>query len=79
MEIPGLGERFFKNFETTKEKLAIHPNHYSLITNEVRRCPIKKFPYSILYIIEEEKIIILAIIHRKRSNAFIRKRIGRKE
>ncbi|MBX9783285.1 MAG: type II toxin-antitoxin system RelE/ParE family toxin [Chitinophagaceae bacterium] len=78
-ESPGLGERFFRGFEETKDRVLKNPFHYFFVTKEVRRCPFNKFPYSILYIAEPGTIVILAVIHRKRSNAFIRRKLRKKE
>ena len=36
---------------------------------------IKRFPYKIIYLAEGEKIVILAVIHGKRSPDLIKKRI----
>lgn len=76
-EVTGLGQRFFQSFERAKIKIVANPYHYSFITKQVRRCPIKKFPYSLLYFVEEDTIYVLAVIHRRRSNAYIGKRIKR--
>lgn len=76
-EVRGLGQRFFNNFEQAKIKIVSNPHYYSFITKYVRRCPIKKFPYSILYTVEDDTIYLLAVIHRRRSNAYIRKKIKR--
>ncbi|MEQ1797593.1 MAG: type II toxin-antitoxin system RelE/ParE family toxin [Lacibacter sp.] len=76
-EIKGLGQRFFQSFEQATIQIITNPFHYTFITKNVRRCPVKKFPYSVLYLVEENNIHILAVIHRRRSNAYIRKRIKR--
>lgn len=76
-EVIGLGQRFFNSFEQAKIKIVNNPYYYSFITKYVRRCPIKKFPYSILYVVEDDTIYVLAVIHRRRSNAYIRKRTKR--
>ena len=76
-EVFGLGQRFFQSFEHTTFKIVENPYHYSFITKQVRRCPVKKFPYSVLYIVKENNIYLLAVVHRRRSNAYIRKRIKR--
>lgn len=76
-EVAGLGQRFYQSFEQATSKIAESPYHYSFITKKVRRCPVKKFPYSVLYVVEEDNIYLLAVIHRRRSNAYIRKRIKR--
>lgn len=63
-EVTGLGQRFFQSFEQSTIKIVSNPYYYSFITKYVRRCPIKKFPYSILYVVEEDTIYVLAVIHR---------------
>ncbi|MBP6686286.1 MAG: type II toxin-antitoxin system RelE/ParE family toxin [Lacibacter sp.] len=76
-EVTGLGQRFFQSFEQAKIKIVANPYHNSFVTKQVRRCPVKKFPYSVLYVVEEDTIYVLAVIHRRRSNAYIRKRTKR--
>ncbi len=76
-EINGLGQRFFQSFELATIRIIDNPYNYSFITKYVRRCPVRKFPYSVFYLVKEENIYILAVIHRRRSHAYIRKRIKR--
>ena len=42
---------------------------------ETRKHFIKRFPYKIIYLVEGKKIVILAVIHGKRSPDLIKKRI----
>ncbi|MBI4690286.1 MAG: type II toxin-antitoxin system RelE/ParE family toxin [Nitrospirae bacterium] len=51
---------------------AIHPTEYK----ETRKHLIKRFPYKIIYLVEGNKIIVLAVIHGKRSPELIKKRIN---
>ena len=37
---------------------------------------IKRFPYKIIYLVEKDKIIVLAITHGKRRLALLKKRIN---
>mgnify|MGYP001590961578 CR=1 FL=1 len=50
----------------------IHPGEYK----GTRKHLIKRFPYKIVYLVDEEKIIVLAVIHGKRRPDLIKKRIG---
>ena len=50
----------------------IHPTEY----NGTRKHLIKRFPYKIIYLVEKEEIIILAVIHGKRRPDLIKKRIN---
>lgn len=74
-ERQGLGEQFFQNFEIAKERIQKNPNRYRSIIPGVKRILIKRFPYKVFYTISGNTIFILAVIHVKRSNAFIRKRM----
>ncbi len=40
-----------------------------------RKHLIKRFPYKIIYLVEKESIIVLAVIHGKRGPNLIKKRI----
>ena len=50
----------------------IHPTEYK----GTRKHFIKRFPYKIIYLVEGNKIIVLAVIHGKRSPELIKKRIN---
>lgn len=49
----------------------VHPIEYK----ETRKHLIKRFPYKIIYLVEGKKIVIIAVIHGKRSPDLIKKRI----
>ena len=49
----------------------IHPTEYK----GTRKHLVKRFPYKIIYLLEKEKIIVLAVIHGMRSPVLIRRRI----
>ncbi|MCD5390882.1 hypothetical protein LR007_03360 [candidate division NPL-UPA2 bacterium] len=40
-----------------------------------RKSLVKRFPYKIIYLVEKERIIVLAVIHGKRSPDLMKKRI----
>jgi len=40
---------------------------FAEIEPDIRRCPLKNFPYSLLYEIEEERLIIFAVMHQYRK------------
>jgi len=37
--------------------------------------PIKRFPYKIIYLVKEEEIIVLAVLHGKRSFELLKSRV----
>lgn len=75
-ELKGLGERFLQKLNEAFEKLKQNPQHYRIIYQPVRRMLLKSFPYKILFLIKDEKtLVIIGIVHLKRSNRFIKKRL----
>jgi len=71
----GLGHDFMLQIEAglrfIERKPEIHPAEYK----GTRKHLIKRFPYKIIYLFEKERVIVLAVIHGKRSPALVRKRI----
>lgn len=72
----GLGNRFYQQIVNTLERIQTNPHTFSYVKEPVRRCIIKGFPYKIYYFISEDKIIVIGIAHAKRSNKFIKRKLG---
>ena len=47
--------------------ISAYPDSYMLIDSTIRRCLIKRFPYSILYGINVDMIVIIAVAHLHRK------------
>jgi plasmid stabilization system protein ParE len=59
----GLGREFSVAVEQQLEKLVLSPNH----RGDVRRAVLQRFPYSIHFIVENDRIVVLAIFHARRD------------
>jgi len=75
-QLEGLGKKFYEKLLFTIDRIQSAPFSFSFAKEPVRRCLIKGFPFKIFYIISEETIIIIGITHVKRSNRFIKKKLG---
>lgn len=71
----GLGKSFILEIEKTINVNKRNPLAYPIIKQNIRKAVIMKFPYSILYIIEGDKIYLLAIMHQKRKPLYWKNRI----
>lgn len=71
----GLGKSFIIEIEKTINIIKRNPLAYPIIKQNIRNAVIMKFPYSILYIIENDKIYLLAIMHQKRKPLYWKNRI----
>ncbi len=70
----GLGASFLDKIENTMEEILATPTTYPLISKEVRQKLIDRFPYSFLYVIEEDLIRVIAVAHQKRRPEYWRNR-----
>ncbi len=70
----GLGKIFINETERYFEIIKSNPLAYPIIKKNVRKAVMKKFPYSILYRLESNKIYILAIANNKRKPFYRRNR-----
>jgi len=59
--------QFLTEFDAAIRRISSYPKSYILIENELRRCLIKRFPYGILYGIDANAIIIIAVAHLHRK------------
>ena len=73
--VPGLGLLFLVALEEAVEKVLANPESFQLVGRETRHKLIRRFPYSLLYIIESDRIRVLAVAHQKRRPGYWRNRL----
>jgi toxin ParE1/3/4 len=66
---------FINAIEDAVYRIRESPDRYVVIDEDVRKCMTRKFPYGILYTIEQDYILILAIMHCSREPGYWKKRI----
>lgn len=71
----GLGKSFVIEIEKTINIIKKNPLAYPIIKKNLHKAVIMKFPYSVLYVIERERIYLLAIMHQKRKPLYWKNRI----
>jgi plasmid stabilization system protein ParE len=59
----GLGFEFSDEIEQALERISNYPEAWSPLSSRVRRCRVNRFPYSVIYEVRGEIIIIVAIQH----------------
>ncbi|MHB2016958.1 MAG: type II toxin-antitoxin system RelE/ParE family toxin [Candidatus Xenobia bacterium] len=57
----GLGQEFLRAFFATTAGLARHPELYSRVRGDFRRCLLPRFPYAIYYKIEEDGVVVYGV------------------
>ena len=71
----GLGENFLDEFEKLFYKINENPTLYPKAINNIRKCNLKIFPFSIYFDISKDIIRVLAISHHKRKPYYWKSRI----
>ena len=62
-----VAQAFINAVEDTVYRIREFPTRYAEIDEDVRRCTTRKFPYGVLYTVEQDYILILAIMHCSRE------------
>ncbi len=70
----GLGYDFLLQVDAGLNFIGRNPNIHPIEYKGTRKHLVKRFPYKIIYLVEKEKIIVLAVLHGRRSPALIKKR-----
>jgi plasmid stabilization system protein ParE len=66
---------FLVALEEAVEKVLANPEAFQLVSGETRHKLIRRFPYSLLYVIEPDRIRVLAVAHQKRRPGYWRNRL----
>ncbi len=63
----GLGEEFLRAVDACFSSLQRTPMAWPATYKDMRRSLLRKFPYGIFYIIEADRVMILACFHARRD------------
>lgn len=63
----GLGQDFLLCVEEALTKIQRSPLIYRKIYKDLRRMPIRRFPYRIFYLVQGQKIIVTAVFHARKD------------
>ena len=66
---PGLGIQFVAEIDRAVDLASKYPDRYPIKHGEIRCIRARRFPYSIFYIVEAERIVVLAVFHARRDPA----------
>jgi plasmid stabilization system protein ParE len=71
----GLGLDFLNCVTALIEQISLIPESCEVVFQDIRRAVVQKYPYSILYYLETEQIVVIAVFHSKRNPKIWQKRI----
>jgi len=74
-EAPGVGLRFVAEVQRGVTLITENPFAAAAVGSGIRRKVLNHFPYSLLYAVEPEFVVILAVAHHKRRPRYWRGRL----
>jgi plasmid stabilization system protein ParE len=72
----GLGSAFLDEVERAVSGIKELPYSGRLLRNGVRRRLVKRFPFGILYAVDDNKIVVLAVMHLRRRPSYWASRLS---
>jgi plasmid stabilization system protein ParE len=64
---PGLGSEFVRAVDGCLSSIGRNPLAYPIIYKQARRVLIRRFPYGVLYVFEQERVAVVACFHGRRN------------
>src|SRR5256712_13033936 len=67
--------RFIESIENSIERILEAPTRWRVIDEDVRRCLAQVFPYGVLYTLEADFVLIVAVMHFSRGPGYWKQRL----
>lgn len=64
---PGLGVQFAERVQVVFDSIAAMPEMHAPVYRDVRKALVKPYPYSVIYRIRGNRVVVLAVFHSKRN------------
>jgi len=72
----GLGDEFCACVDAALAAAARDPLVYPRVEGELRRVLVRRFPYAVVYLVEPDRIEVIAVFHGARDPREWRRRVG---
>jgi len=63
----GLGAEFLRVLDACVASVQANPMLYPVVHGEARRALLRRFPYSVIYTLREDTIVVAACVHTRRD------------
>ena len=73
--VQGLGKALVDDVDNGVREILENPLASPLVGSEMRRKVLRRFPFSLLYVVEPDRIRIIAVAHHKRRPEYWRYRL----
>ena len=66
-ESTGLGRRFRQAIDALIGRMSDNPRQFPMVFKNVRRAVLRRFPYSLFFVVEDDALIVIACFHASRD------------
>jgi len=63
----GLGVEFLEEVERTFQRIEENPRLYQVVHLDIRRANLRRFPYSVYYVVHQDHVGVMAVHHNSRD------------
>lgn len=67
--VPGLGGEFLLCVDAVFNSILRNPLQFPRVHRAARRAITRRFPYAVLFVEDDERVVVLSVFHAKRSPA----------
>jgi plasmid stabilization system protein ParE len=64
-QVVGLGYDFLDELDASIRLILSYPAGFAVVEKDIRRCLLKRFPFSVVYGTEGASIVVVAVAHMK--------------
>lgn len=75
-QAPGLGGDFIAEIDKNLLLLATNPELGATWRHQTRRWPIRRFPFSLVYQVQSDQLVVMAVSHQRRRQGYWRQRLS---
>ena len=66
-EVRGLGRRFRQAIDAMVERVSCTPEQFPIVYKNVHRALLRRFPYSLYFVLEDDAVLVIACFHASRD------------
>lgn len=63
---PGLGHQFLISVDAVLERIRRHARSFPAIEGGMRKALVRRFPYALIFTLEGDRVVVLAVYHGQR-------------
>jgi toxin ParE1/3/4 len=65
--VTGLGSEFLRSIDAALSSIQRIPEMYRIVYKNVRRALVRRFPFGVFYVVEEDRIVVIGVLHARRD------------